>query len=98
MPPAAQIIAASAKGWETFWTSGAFVDLAGASARNGPEFAEAAELERRVVLSLYLTRAHSAGAMPPQETGLAANSWYGKHHHEMRWWHQASSCSDSLAR
>ena len=98
VPPAAQIIAASAKGWETFWTSGAFVDLACGPAHNGPKFAEAAELERRVVLSLYLTRAHSAGAMPPQETGLAANSWYGKHHHEMRWWHQVSSCSDGLAR
>ena len=29
------------------------------------------------------------GATPPQETGLIVNSWYGKFHHEMRWWHQS---------
>ena len=39
-------------------------------------------------LSQYLTRSQSAGATPPQETGYTLNSWYGKHHHEMRWWHQ----------
>ena len=49
----------------------------------------AKELERRVVLSQYLTRVNSAGSTPPQETGYTLNSWYGKHHHEMRWWHQA---------
>ena len=49
----------------------------------------ARELERRVVLSQYLTRVNSAGSTPPQETGYTLNSWYGKHHHEMRWWHQA---------
>ena len=43
-----------------------------------PRDPRALELERRVVLSQYLTRVHSAGALPPQETGLAANSWYGK--------------------
>ena len=25
--------------------------------------------------------------MPPQETGLTCNSWYGKFHLEMHWWH-----------
>jgi hypothetical protein len=25
--------------------------------------------------------------MPPQETGLTVNSWYGKFHLEMHWWH-----------
>ena len=49
----------------------------------------AAELERRVVLSQYLTKIQSSGSMPPQETGLTYNSWYGKLHLEMIWWHIA---------
>jgi hypothetical protein len=27
--------------------------------------------------------------MPPQETGLVTNSWSGKSHLEMHWWHAA---------
>ncbi|MGO4419866.1 hypothetical protein AB4Z54_14300, partial [Streptomyces sp. MCAF7] len=27
--------------------------------------------------------------LPPQESGLVANSWYGKFHLEMHWWHAA---------
>ena len=27
------------------------------------------------------------GSLPPQETGLTCNSWYGKFHLEMHWWH-----------
>jgi hypothetical protein len=27
--------------------------------------------------------------LPPQETGLTVNSWYGKFHLEMHWWHAA---------
>ena len=49
--------------------------------------ARAPELERRVVLSQYLTRAQCIGQYPPQETGLTMNSWYGKFHLEMHWWH-----------
>ncbi|HWP43552.1 MAG TPA: glycoside hydrolase family 65, partial [Blastocatellia bacterium] len=30
-----------------------------------------------------------AGSKPPQETGLTVNSWYGKFHLEMHWWHAA---------
>jgi protein-glucosylgalactosylhydroxylysine glucosidase len=44
-------------------------------------------LERRIVLSLYLTRIQCSGTMPSQETGLTCNSWYGKFHLEMHWWH-----------
>ena len=29
-----------------------------------------------------------AGSVPPQESGLLYNSWTGKHHSEMRYWHQ----------
>jgi len=42
-----------------------------------------------VVLSQYLTAIQSGGDFPPQETGLTASTWYGKHHTEMTWWHTA---------
>jgi hypothetical protein len=32
---------------------------------------------------------HDAGSLPPQETGLGVNSWFGKFHMEMYWWHAA---------
>ncbi|MEO6231010.1 MAG: hypothetical protein ABJB11_03650 [Ferruginibacter sp.] len=67
--------------WPAFWKTGAAVDFSGSSDRR------AIELERRVVLSQYLTRIQSAGNNPPQETGLTYNSWYGKPHMEMHWWH-----------
>ena len=83
LPLAAPTSAAAADMWAAFWSEGAFVDLAGAA-----NASEAFELERRIVLSLYLLRVNDAGAEPPQETGLLANSWNGKHHNEMRLWHQ----------
>lgn len=69
------------KAWPRFWNAGAIVDFAECS---DPR---AAELERRVVLSQYLTKVNCAGNMPPQETGLTYNSWYGRPHLEMTWWH-----------
>ena len=75
--------ASSINGWKKFWLSGGAVDFAGST---DPR---AMELERRVVLSQYLTRVQSAGHNPPQETGLTYNSWYGKPHMEMFWWHAA---------
>ncbi len=47
------------------------------------------ELERRIVLSQYLTAIQCSGMYPPQETGLTYNSWEGKFHLEMHWWHEA---------
>lgn len=67
--------------WEKFWLAGGAVDFSGTT---DPR---AFELERRVVLSQYLTRIQCAGSQPPQETGLTFNSWYGKPHLEMHWWH-----------
>ncbi|MCO6490898.1 MAG: hypothetical protein J5I98_20945 [Phaeodactylibacter sp.] len=67
--------------WEAFWMNGAAVDF---SECTDPR---AEELERRVVLSQYLTKIQCAGMYPPQETGLTFNSWYGKFHLEMHWWH-----------
>jgi hypothetical protein len=71
----------SARHWAQFWGSGGAIDF---SACADPR---AGELERRVVLSQYLTAIQCAGSAPPQETGLACNSWYGKAHLEMHWWH-----------
>jgi hypothetical protein len=69
--------------WRGFWTSGAAIDF------DGSTDPRAGELERRVVLSQYLTAVNSAGSLPPQETGLVTNSWQGKFHLEMHWWHAA---------
>ena len=80
-PSAAETFAASATAWASAWQSGAALELAGSTADG------AAELERRVVLSQYIMMSQEAGTMPPQETGLMTNSWYGKFHLEMRWHH-----------
>jgi len=69
--------------WKAFWQQGGAVDF---SACTDPR---ANELERRVILSQYLTRIQCSGSMPPQETGLTMNSWFGKFHLEMYWWHGA---------
>ncbi|MGE4284994.1 MAG: hypothetical protein AB7F23_00085 [Phycisphaerae bacterium] len=67
--------------WRDFWTSGAAIDL---SLSKDPRWEE---LERRIVLSRYLTAIQSRQEYPPQETGLTCNSWFGKFHLEMHWWH-----------
>lgn len=69
--------------WEQFWLSGAAIDFSECTD------SRAFEIERRVVLSQYLTRSQCAGNYPVQETGLTYNSWYGKPHMEMYWWHAA---------
>ncbi len=77
----ADALEASARHWPEFWRSGGAVDF---SDSDDPR---ASELERRVVLSQYLTAIQCAGTMPPQETGLTLNSWHGVSHLEMAWWH-----------
>ncbi len=77
-------VASAAKAmWIDFWSTGGAIDL---SKSKDPRWNE---LERRVVLSQYLTRIQCAGSLPPQETGLTCNSWFGKFHLEMHWWHAA---------
>ena len=83
VPAPAQAFNASRNHWSGFWSEGGAVDLA--DSRDS----RAAELERRLVLSQYLTAIQCAGSLPPQETGLTCNSWYGKYHLEMHWWHAA---------
>jgi hypothetical protein len=75
--------AAAAQGWENFWSKGGVVDFSGSTDLR------AREIERRVVLSQYLTAINGAGTVPPQEEGLFSNSWNGKFHLEMHAWHAA---------
>ncbi len=49
----------------------------------------APKMENRIILSRYLTAVQCVGDVPPQESGLTCNTWYGKHHTEMAWWHLA---------
>ncbi len=76
-----QVFESSSNYWQSFWQRGGAIDFSKC------KDIRAAELERRVVLSQYLMAIQSAGIYPPQETGLTYNSWYGKFHLEMHWWH-----------
>lgn len=67
--------------WNKWWNEGAIVDFSECTDER------AKELERRVVLSQYLTYINCANQTPPQETGLTYNSWFGRPHLEMTWWH-----------
>lgn len=83
VPAFSQVRSAARKHWNNFWSTGGAIDLS--ASRDGRWF----ELERRIVLSQYLTAIQSAGKNPPAETGLTYNSWEGKFHLEMHWWHEA---------
>ena len=78
-----EVLAASREHWQRYWQQGAIVDFSACTDTR------AKELERRVVLSQYLLAVNDGGDTPPQETGLTYNSWFGKFHLEMIWWHQA---------
>jgi hypothetical protein len=82
-PPFAEARAACTRFWQDYWNSGGAIDFSGSTD------ARATELERRIVLSRYLTAIQSRGILPPAETGLTCNSWYGKFHLEMHYWHSA---------
>jgi hypothetical protein len=71
------------KNWNHFWQTGGAIDLSGSQ---DPRWFE---LERRIVLSQYLTAIQDTGKNPPQETGLTYNTWEGKFHLEMHFWHAA---------
>lgn len=67
--------------WRNYWNQGGIVDFSQCSD------ARARELERRVVLSQYLKATNCRTSMPPQESGLTYNTWFGRPHLEMAWWH-----------
>ena len=72
---------ATLRHWNAWWSNGAIVDFSACTD------SRAKELERRVVLSQYLTQINCANNMPPQESGLTYNTWFGRPHLEMTWWH-----------
>ncbi len=81
IPDFMETLNSSEQEWQAFWNSGGAVDFSACKDERAPE------IERRVILSQYLMRMQCAGNFPPQETGLTYNSWYGKFHLEMHWWH-----------
>ena len=72
---------ATRRHWNSWWQAGAIVDFSRCTN------VRAKELERRVVLSQYLTQVNCANNLPPQESGLTYNTWFGRPHLEMTWWH-----------
>ncbi len=80
---APEVFSQSAAHWAKFWQAGGAIDFSGST---DPR---AKELERRVVLSQYLTAIQFSGDFPPSESGLTLSTWYNKHHTEMIWWHTA---------
>ncbi|HTU65004.1 MAG TPA: hypothetical protein VMF52_03550 [Steroidobacteraceae bacterium] len=87
LPDAETARATVARWWNDYWTRGAMVEL------KDSKDPRADELERRIVLSQYLTAVNSAGVYPPQEEGLFSNSWNGKFHLEMHAWHSGHFAS-----
>jgi len=81
LPGFAEVAGKAAAFWKAFWEEGAAVSFEGSTDPRAPE------LERRVILSQYLLAIQSLGSLPPAETGLTCNSWYGKFHLEMHPWH-----------
>jgi len=82
-PPADKASLEVPSWWQNYWMNGGFVDL------TGSKHPRANELQRRIIMSQYLTAVNSAGTVPPQEEGLFSNSWNGKFHLEMHPWHAA---------
>ena len=87
LPGFGETARASAEQWQHFWNRGAMIDLGESTDER------AGELERRTILSLYLTRIQMAGSVPPEETGLTCNSWHGKHNVEVVVMHLAHFAS-----
>lgn len=83
LPGSEQTFAACRRDWPRFWQTGGAIDLSGSTDPRWPE------LERRIVLSQYLMKVNEAGSLPPQESGLVNNGWFGRFHMEMLWWHAA---------
>lgn len=75
--------AATEKWWKEWWEQEGAVDFSGST---DPR---AAELERRVVLSQYLTAIQCSGLVPPQSTGLTGRSNFGKIEADNVWWQTA---------
>ena len=82
LPECSVVFEQTKNAWNDFWQTCGIADFTGTTD------SRALELERRIILSLYLSKIQSGG-LPPAETGLTCNSWYGKFHLEMHLWHMA---------
>jgi hypothetical protein len=60
VPQFTDLTTASSAWWESYWSSGAFIDLTSSTSPN------ATELQRRIILSQYLVAVNSASSNPPQ--------------------------------
>ena len=78
-----QVVDESRFRFYSYWNMGAMIDV------TGSEDERKDELQRRIIQSMYLSYVEDMGFLPPQETGLTCNSWYGKFHLEMHPIHTA---------
>ncbi|KAK3950825.1 Six-hairpin glycosidase-like protein [Pseudoneurospora amorphoporcata] len=76
--------------WNTYWITGAFVNLprvirskSSSSPTSTNITTSATELQRRILLSLYLLAVNHASSLPPQESGLVNNGY--RDIRETRW-------------
>ena len=84
IPSFAETVSSSVNHWNTFWNTGGFIDLSNSKDIRWKE------LERRIILSQFVTAINSAGSKPPSEAGLhLVDTWCGKFHLEMTAWHGA---------
>jgi hypothetical protein len=70
LPNLCTILQASADHWRSYWETGGFIDVVSHSTD-----VRADELQRRIVLSMYLMAVNASGRNPPQESGLVNNGW-----------------------
>ena len=98
-PAAPAVCTASAAHWEKFWSTGGAVDFTGTTDPRAPE------LERRIVLSQYVTAIQSGGEMPPAAGGLTATTHHGKFASDFFWsqtahfalWNREAPLASALA-
>jgi len=76
-----QLIDDAQTAMKNYWQRGGFADFSLCTDKR------AKEIERRMVLSQYLMKVNEDCNQPPQEAGLTYNTWYGRPHMEMIWWH-----------
>jgi len=83
LPKFKDTYAATVNYWNSYWKTGAFIDLSESKDTRWKE------LEKRIVLSQYVMAVNCVSNRPPQETGLVQRTWHGKFHLEMVWFHEA---------
>lgn len=83
LPAFEDVARASARSWKRFWTTGGAIDLSGST---DPR---ASELERRIVLSQYLTAITCSGKDVEMPSGLSQITYFGSGALEVTQWNRA---------